>query len=191
MNAVAIDTLLLRTLLPDTRLMPGRVLTVRVATNTATGKGSISLAGVLVDATLPKDVKAGDKLRLFVREATDQRIVLSPANAAQQAAIAPMHSEAQRELDRDPGDDSDEGSDANELDAAIALRWQGRSIGPVDLRFSSTGELLSISVKVSAGATHEAASASAATLQQTITQSIGKPVIVNVLAHPELPNIYV
>ena len=87
MEPLAVDLLLLRALLtPEIKIIPGRALMARVVTAEMTGKGALSIAGMIVDAELPKDVKAGQDIRLVVKEVTPQRVVLSMSD---QPTVAP------------------------------------------------------------------------------------------------------
>jgi hypothetical protein len=59
MQPLAIDLQLLRSLLlPEMRIVPGRALMARVVNADGNGRGSISIAGYLLDAELPKHVGA-------------------------------------------------------------------------------------------------------------------------------------
>jgi hypothetical protein len=80
---LAIDLKLLRdVLLPEVRIAPGRMLAARVVTpqGTAGARGSLSIAGYLLDAELPSDMRAGQELRLMVRDVSAHRVLLQIAD---------------------------------------------------------------------------------------------------------------
>ena len=52
------------------------------------GKGALSIAGVVIDAELPKQVKAGQDLRLVVKEVTAERVVLTHVRPGGRRAAA-------------------------------------------------------------------------------------------------------
>src|SRR5690606_26622537 len=70
MQPLAVDVLLLRAAAPDLPLTVGRTLVARVLERGLRGVGILNLAGAIVTAELPASVRAGDRLRLVVREAT-------------------------------------------------------------------------------------------------------------------------
>src|SRR4051794_8172944 len=89
MEALAVDLQLLRSLmLPELKLLPGRALMARVVDIDAAGRGTLSLAGALLEAELPKHLQAGQEVRLLVRDVTPDRVVLGLA--PHQAPIPPV-----------------------------------------------------------------------------------------------------
>ena len=65
------ELILLRTALASPSLRPGAIVSARVL-----DRGVLSLLGARVPATLPDDVRPGDVLRLNVKEAGPDRILL-------------------------------------------------------------------------------------------------------------------
>ena len=49
----------------------------RVVTADGLGRGSLNIAGAVIDASLPKDIQAGQELRLTVRHVSAERVELS------------------------------------------------------------------------------------------------------------------
>ena len=88
---VFVDPALLRVEVPDLVLRPGMLLAARVAERSGQ-RGILMLAGHPLSAQLPDQVKAGDKLRLQVMEATSERVVMKlvEESAAQQPG-SPAH----------------------------------------------------------------------------------------------------
>jgi hypothetical protein len=75
---LAINPQALRVLVgPDIKIVPGRALMARVVQSAPGQKGSLSIAGYLVDAELPENVQTGDDLRLVVRDVNAERVLLA------------------------------------------------------------------------------------------------------------------
>src|SRR5437763_16962473 len=87
MDPIAVDIRLIRAMLgAELRVAPGRALMARVMSADGSGRGSLSIAGAVVEAKLPKEVQAGQELRLSVREITPERVVLGLSDQAGPAA---------------------------------------------------------------------------------------------------------
>jgi hypothetical protein len=75
---LAINPQALRVLVgPDIKIVPGRAVMARVVQAPPGQKGSLSIAGYLLDAELPESVQAGDDLRLVVRDVNPERVLLA------------------------------------------------------------------------------------------------------------------
>jgi hypothetical protein len=75
---LAINPQALRVLVgPDIKIVPGRAVMARVVQAPPGQKGSLSIAGMLLDAELPENVQAGDDLRLVVRDVNAERVLLA------------------------------------------------------------------------------------------------------------------
>src|SRR4029450_7733176 len=79
------ELVLLRTALASPTLRPGAVVAARVLDH-----GMLSLLGARVPATLPEDVRPGDVLRLNVKEAGPERILLQVVQQPPPVATAPV-----------------------------------------------------------------------------------------------------
>jgi hypothetical protein len=92
---LAISPQALRVLIgPDIKIVPGRAVMARVVQAPPGQKGSLSIAGYLLDAELPDDVQAGQDLRLVVKDVNAERVLLAitdplEGEQSQQAARAP------------------------------------------------------------------------------------------------------
>ncbi|MES1193518.1 MAG: hypothetical protein ABUM26_04280, partial [Solirubrobacterales bacterium] len=86
MDAVPVNLVLLRGLLPDLSLTPGTMVSARVL-----DARTLSLAGVRLAAQLPEGVAAGQVLRLRVAETSTERIHL---RIVETAAGGPQAAEA-------------------------------------------------------------------------------------------------
>jgi hypothetical protein len=79
---LAVDLRALRVLVgPDIKIVPGRAVMARVVAPQQPGaRGSLTIAGYLVEAELPESVRAGDDLRLVVRDVSAERVLLAITN---------------------------------------------------------------------------------------------------------------
>jgi hypothetical protein len=183
-----IDIALLRALeTPDLRLAPGRSMMARVVTQEA-GRGTITIAGAKLDAQLPAHVKAGDELRLTVKEITADRVVLSmnqePPPVAVDAPPPPRTDEP------DTAKDSERGDDEEKNVRTLTLRYPAPSLGPVDLRFELEDAGLRVTVALAPGGPHASAQAAAAELRGTLSDAVARPVSVAVVARREPLDVY-
>lgn len=91
---------------PDIKIVPGRAVMARVVQAPPGQKGSLSIAGYLLDAELPEDVQAGQDLRLVVKDVNAERVLLAitdpheaeqgvPAQEGQQAEQSQQTQQAQ------------------------------------------------------------------------------------------------
>src|SRR5437763_9770836 len=87
MDPIAVDIRLIRAMLgAELRVAPGRALMARVMSADASGRGSLSIAGAVIEARLPRGVQPGQELRLTVRDITPERVVLSLSDQTGAAA---------------------------------------------------------------------------------------------------------
>jgi hypothetical protein len=87
---LAINPQALRVLVgPDIKIVPGRALMARVVQAAPGQKGSLSIAGYLVDAELPENVQTGDDLRLVVRDVNAERVLLAITDSHEAAQAQP------------------------------------------------------------------------------------------------------
>jgi hypothetical protein len=147
-------------------LRPGAVVVARVLE-----RNLLSLAGQRVAATLPDDVLPGEVLRLRVREAAPERLVLQlvpdPSPVATAALALPGGATAR--LIEQPEDDG-EGGPGRRAGRAVLLRYDSPTLGRLDIRLAATGAV----VQATAGPPADAARASAGEL----AAAIGAPVTV-------------
>ena len=158
MEPLAVDLMLLRALLtPEIKIAPGRALMARVVTTAgASGKGALSIAGELIDAELPKEVKAGQDIRLVVKEVTPQRVVLTLSDPSQAAVAAPPPGVELpgggivSRIDDDP--DPEHGGARRHPDAqTVTLRYDAPTLGAVDLRLSLDPTSLTVGIELPDG----------------------------------------
>ena len=192
MQPLAIDLRLLRdVLLPEVRIAPGRMLAARVVA-AENGRGSLSIAGYLIEAELPAHVRAGQELRLEVRDVTEQRVLLQIADPSQAGLAAaaqqiPLPGGGTLTVtERDP--DGEAG--ATKEGHTLSLRYDAPALGPVDLRFSLDADTLAVAVAAKAGAPHEQAQANARELAAALTQTVSQAVSVTVSPRRDPVDLY-
>jgi len=193
---LAVDLLLLRSLLtPEIKIVPGRALMARVVTAEAqTGKGALSIAGMIVDAELPKEVKAGQDIRLVVKEVTPERVVLSMSD---QPTVAPPPPAVElpgggtiRLTTRE--ESSEEGGGRSGADGihSISLRYDAPALGAVDLRFDLDASGLRVAVALAAGKPFTLGDEASDQLRDSLAEETGRTVSVVVTPRREPLDVY-
>jgi hypothetical protein len=197
MDAVGVNLVLLRGLLPNLSLTPGTMLTARVL-----DARTLSLAGVKLAAQLPEGVAGGQVLRLRVQEASTERIHLQivetaarvggaeseqaaapqvPPSAYQLAlpggAVARVHVEEREEAEGGKGGAGHARS--------VVVRYDSPTLGRLDIRLDAS----SAAVHVSDGDPAARVRAAADQLRDALTEAGGAPVLVTV--HPRAQTLNV
>jgi hypothetical protein len=197
MQPLAIDAALLRAVLtPDLNLALGRELMARVATLTGDGRGILNLAGVPLPAELPDNVKAGDELRLVVRELTPDKVVLAIQDDSAQSQPAPPLVDAPRVpmprggslqvTDRDAAS-SRRGQDGTHT---LTLRYDAAAFGPIDMTFTLSSGALRLALTVPQGSSYQAAECAAKGLAGRLTDATERPASVTVSPRREPIEVY-
>ena len=157
------ELVLLRTALASPSLRPGALVSARVL-----DRGLLSLLGARVPATLPDDVRPGEVLRLTVKEAGPDRILLQvvqqPPPVATPAGMLPGGATA-----RVIHEEDEQGAVARG-ERAVTLRYDSATLGRLDIRLSSAGA----TVVASEGPPADAARAASGEL----AHALGAPVAV-------------
>ena len=169
----------------------------RVVTADGLGRGSLNIAGAVIDASLPKDVQAGQELRLTVRHVSPDRVELSLSDQTRPTAAARRGRPASRRRDR-AGDRARRRrwrprvrrphADADRH--TLSLRYDAPALGAVDLRFELDPESLRVSATLAAGAPFDLALDGAGELGDALTEAIGRPVTVDVSPRREPLDVY-
>ena len=157
------ELVLLRTALASPSLRLGAVVSARVL-----DRGVLSLLGARVPATLPEDVRPGDVLRLTVKEAGPDRILLQVVQQPPPVATPPVMLPGGATA-RVIHEDDEEGAGASG-ERAVTLRYDSATLGRLDIRLSSAGA----TVVASEGPPADAARAAAGEL----AGALGAPVAV-------------
>ncbi|HKG38797.1 MAG TPA: hypothetical protein VKB25_07395 [Conexibacter sp.] len=191
MRPLAVDLVLLRSTAPDLPLVVGRVLAARVLERHGQ-HGVINLAGAFLTAELPDEVQPGDRLRLVVQEMRGDRAVLA---LAQEPPSGPQVPPA---LAEPPAGDrvvvlaSDgEGGADGERAQVVTVRFEGKTIGTVELRVALDDSLVHALAAFSDGAPLELARGRAGTLRDALAAAASRPAEVEVVARPNPLDVYV
>jgi hypothetical protein len=192
MQSLAVDLLLLRSLGDaGLRIAPGRALMARVVQVDGAGRGTLSLAGAVLEATLPKGVHAGQELRLVVREVSADRVLL--AVQSDQAAVAPppvaVALPGGGTLHVGERDTPAPGGSAPELHT-LTLRYDAPALGAVDLHFRLDAATLEVGVTVGQGEPVTTAEAAAESLRGALGDAVERAVTVTVKGRREPLEIY-
>jgi hypothetical protein len=192
MDPIAVDIRLIRAVLgTELRVAPGRGLMARVLSADASGRGSLSIAGAVIEARLPKGVQAGQELRLTVRDVTPERVVLSLTDqAAALAAQAPSELPGGGRVRVSERDAAPAGAGAGTGRHTLALVYDAPALGAVDLRFELDPQSLRVSVALAAGEPAEQAQARAGALRDVLTEALGRPVSVQITPRREPLEVY-
>jgi hypothetical protein len=203
----------------DIKIVPGRAVMARVVAPQQPGwRGSLSIAGYLLEAELPDSVHAGDDLRLVVSDVSAERVLLAvtdPHEAGQaqqsgalqtaQARAQPVH---QQLPDPSavapppvplPGGGSVQVTDRDAGGAGgrtrdrhdVLLRYDAPALGAVDLRFQLDTGALNLGVSLPAGRQVQLAQADAERLRQALAAAMpGRAVSVTVTSRQEPLDLY-
>jgi hypothetical protein len=205
MQPLAVELRILRTLLtPDVRIATGRAIMARVVSADGGGRGSLSIAGFVVEAELPKHVRAGEDLRLVVRDVSAERVLLSLSDPANPPGT-PVPTMTGMPLAEPPAPpvalpgggtvqvtERDHGSaDGSSPDShSLTLRYDAPALGAVDLRFELDPSSLRVTVAVRPGDPLTAAQSDAGRLRAALGDTVGRAISVNVSARREPLDVY-
>jgi hypothetical protein len=196
MDPIAVDIRLIRAVLgAEMRVSVGRGLMARVVNVNPAGRGTLSIAGALVDAKLPPGVQAGQDLRLLVRHVSPEQVVLGMSGEAGAAAV-----QAQTEIEIPGGGhlrvtERDAESDGAGAPATgrhvLALAYDAPALGMVDLRFELDPQSLRVNATLAAGAPAANATAAAGELRDALSQALGgRPITVEITPRREPLDVY-
>jgi hypothetical protein len=151
----------------------------------------ITIAGEPLEAELPAHVQPGQELRLFVREVSPERVVLSlsdqvpiprapeiPLPGGGSIRVADDEASAPRRAGARPGTHT------------LSLRYDAPALGAVDLRFELTPAALRVAVALAPGEPLEQAQARAAELQEALQGAVQQAVSVAVQPRHEPLDLY-
>lgn len=201
MDPINVDIRLINAMLgAELRIAPGRALMARVVAADGLGRGSLNIAGAVIDAQLPTDIQAGQELRLTVRHVSAERVELSLSDQN----VPPLSSEAVRlpgggfvrvaerdGKDATGGSGSGSGSGSGEADRhSLSLRYDAPALGAVDLHFDLDSQSLRLSATLRAGEPFESALDRAAELRDALAETVGLPVTVDVSPRREPLDVY-
>jgi hypothetical protein len=196
---IAVQLITLQQVMPDVTLRLGQSLLARVAERHGE-RGILMIAGHPLVAQLPEHVRAGDVLKLAVKDISGEQVVMQlhegreAAQAAQQGSSGPQvipvpvpgGVPAQIVVDHDAsGGGGGDGGDAH----AVALTYESPALGPINLRIGIDSANVVADVRVSAGAPLEIATAAADALKSALTQATERVATVSVAPRPGSFNV--
>jgi hypothetical protein len=199
MQVLAVDLMLLRSLIgAELKLAPGRGLMARVVSaEQATGRGRLAIAGAVLDAQLPSNVRAGQELRLVVDRMTADQVVLKlDPQAAAAAPVAPPPGTpiplpgggGVSVTERDAGG---RGAGASRAGVhSVALRYDTANLGPLDVRLVLDAASLRVSIALAPGEPVARASAATAALRDALGGRMDRSVNVSVGPRQEPLDLY-
>jgi hypothetical protein len=188
---IAVQLIMLQQAMPDVTLRLGQSLFARVAERHGE-RGILMIAGQPLVAQLPEHVRAGDVLKLAVRDISAEQVVMQlhegreAAPAAQQGpqtVPVPVPGGVPARIvvdDKASGGGAGEGGEAH----AVALTYESPALGPINFRIGMDAANVVADVRVTAGAPLEVASAAADALRSALAQSTERTAHVTVAPRP-------
>ncbi len=176
------------------RLSPGRGLMARVMQADGSGRGLLNIAGAVIEAQLPRHIRAGEQLRLVVRHLDAQRVVLELPREGEAASVplatALLPGGGQLRVLPDE-EDAGGGEPGREPGAqTVGLSYDAPALGPLDLRFELGPTRLRVIVAAAPGPALELARAQSADLREALARTADRPVTVTVRARREPLDLY-
>ncbi len=196
---IAVNAMLLRAAAPDLALIPGRSLMASVLERGPQNVGIINLAGAILTAELPEDVRPGDRLRLVVKESTNERLLMQiapPREAtAGRAAVAAVAGaggaqpagRAQHRAGRAAQGQPRRRGGADE--EAVTLRLRLPALGEVELRVAQDAAATRVRVTLPPEAVALGAQRSQE-LRAALESRIGRPADVAIVPRRQPLDVY-
>ncbi len=192
MEALSVNLQMLRSMMVgDLRLSVGRVLAARVASVEGNGRGTITLAGVLLDAELPKGLKAGQEISLQVRELTPEKVVLAMHERPpmlDQPVTMPMPGGGTIEIREQQ--ESAGGGDGGPDRHMLTLVYEAPSLGAVVMTFVLDPASLKLELALSPGQPLDRANDHAGELQTALSAALQRTVTLSIVQRREPVEIY-
>jgi hypothetical protein len=179
----------------ETPLKAGMVLPARVLAG-----GAILLGGVRLAATLPPGLEAGSVVRLRVQEASSERLLLqvveTPRPAQEAATAAPaqqptptfavqLPAAATARLLLDPEAEQEQAGSRGPVRSTVTLRYESAGLGRVDLALSLEPGVVRAVAHAPAGEVAERLRAATGELRAALSNALGRPASVDIVAHAE------
>src|SRR3954453_18861447 len=177
-------------------VLPARVLRTHPA-------GAILLDGVRLAATLPEGLEPGALVRVKVREASAEKLVLqviehveAPAPPAAASAARPMPTiavalpgGAAAQLLVQPDDEGGGSAGAPRARSTVTLRYESAGLGRVDLALTLEGGAVRAVAHAPAGEVAERLRAATGDLREALSGALGRPASVDIVARAEVLNV--
>ncbi len=179
---------------PVLRLAAGRGLMARVMANDGAGRGVLNIAGAVLEAELPRHLRAGDQVRLVVRELDGHRVVLelprSDAPGTPLPAAIPLPGGGQLRVGADQEQEESGPGSRDPAAQTLALRYDAPHLGALDLRFELDPATLRVTIAAAAGTPFELAQAQAPALHDALSTAADRAVSVSVVPRREPLDLY-
>jgi hypothetical protein len=168
---VSVQTLLLRTQLPDVTLREGTSVVARVLSR-GEHHGVLVIAGIPLTATLPEEVgRTGETLRLSVSEVTSDRVTLRLDAVVNPAAQPPPPpADRPRVTVQDPPATVRVGGEER---SRVALSFDSPALGRLDLQLEVAGGRVRVAVETPSGRPYELAEAASPRLHDGLQARTG------------------
>ena len=189
MQPIAVQLITLQQVMPDVSLRLGQSLVARVAERHG-DRGILMIAGQPIVAQLPTEVRAGDVLRLAVKDVSAEQVIMQMHEGREAAQVAQQPSVPLAFPGQPPShvivDDQASGGDGTgEGDiAAIALTYDSPSLGAMNFRIGMDAANVVVEVRMAAGAPLEAGTAAAGVLRAALAEATERNAQVNVAVRP-------
>jgi hypothetical protein len=197
MDVLAVDLLLLRSLqTPELRLTPGRALMARVMRADGSGRGALNIAGAVIEAELPKHIRAGQELRLLVRSVTADQVMLSLSHdtpVAQPPALpaVPLPGGGTiRITEHEEHDRAGAGKATGDGGHTLTIQYDAPALGRLDLRFELDPATLQLTVTVPVGEALEQAQDGRDALQRALGDNADRTVSVKIASRRQPLDLY-
>ena len=192
MDPIAADIRLIRAVLGgELKVVPGRAMMARVVAADGLGRGKLAIAGAVIDAELPKHVRAGAELRLTVRDVSGHQVVLAMSDQPPLPAPgAELPGGGLVRVTEEEAEESSAGSGGSSGSRTLSLRYDAPTLGALDLRFDLDPASLRVNVSVASGTPLSLAQARAEQLRAALTEGVGRPATVTVSPRHEPLDVY-
>ncbi len=205
MSVLALDLALVRdVLLPGLSLTPGRAMMARVVDADQGAGGRLAIAGYLLEAELPKEMAAGQSVRLVVREVTAERVLLAamhePAASMHEPAAPPLQTPlaapiqlpggAMLRVLEDGGEEGETGGGGSRGGHTLGLQLDLPGLGPLELRFGLDPASVRAAIATDPGPALAQAQAQAGELRDALARVCERPASVTVTARRRPLDLY-
>jgi hypothetical protein len=193
MDPLALDVRLIKAVLgTELQIAPGRAIMARVVSTDGHGRGVINIAGEPLEASLPEHIQPGQELRLVVREASSDRVVLGLADQLPnpQAGEVPLPGGGTIRVNEEEARNPPGGAGARPGTHILTLRYDAPALGGVDLRFELAPGSLQVAVELAAGRPYSAAQERADELQGALQAAVQQEVSVTIAPRHDPLDLY-
>lgn len=195
MDAIQLNAVLLRNLLPDLKMTPGATFVGRIMERHQ-GHGLLNLGGTVLLAKLPEGVEAGARLRLAVADVTPDHVVMQIVQdagpgapqpgapvaqpQAPPAVAVPLPDGSLAQMRLEVVEDEDPLRPGGPSTKAMTVHYDSPALGRVDVRLVLGPNGLVAGVGAAPGAPVQLAEQHVGELRAGLSRAMGQPVDVHV-----------